>query len=100
MTEAAQNEVKITEPSVSIGRLIRAAPVWPTSKLCKGGPSAPAFGGCGLDRACRPATVSHHGIDDDVRLMQETTTIQPSQNSLTQNIGYSLRQRDPISCLP
>jgi hypothetical protein len=62
------------------------ARVWPTSKLCKGGPAAPACGGYGLDRACCPATVSHHGIDDDVRLMQETTAIQPSQRPLTQNI--------------
>src|SRR5437667_5253836 len=62
------------------------ARVWPTSKLSKGGPAAPACGGCGLDRACCPATVSHHGIDDNVRLMQETTAIQPSQRPLTQNI--------------
>ena len=49
----------------------------------------PACGGCGLDRACCPATVSHHGIDDNVRLMQETTAIQPSQRPLTQNIWHS-----------
>ncbi|WP_374226595.1 hypothetical protein [Bradyrhizobium sp. SRL28] len=63
-----------------------AARVWPISKLCKGGPAAPACGGCGLDRVCCPATVSHHGIDDNVRLMQETTEISPSQRPLTQNI--------------
>jgi hypothetical protein len=33
-----------------------------------------------------PATVRHHRIDDDVRLMQETTAMQPSQRLLTQNI--------------
>lgn len=27
----------------------------------------------GLDGACWPATVSHHGIDGNVRLMQEAT---------------------------
>jgi hypothetical protein len=35
---------------------------------------------------CCPATVSHHGIDDDVWLTQETTPIQPAQRPLTQNI--------------
>ena len=71
---------------VSISRLIRWPAVWPISKPCKGWPSAPACGGCGLDRACCPATVGHHRIDDNVRLMQETTEIQPSQRPLTQNI--------------
>ena len=53
----------------SISRLYPAARVWPISKLCKGGPpAAPACGGCGLDRARCPATVSHHGINDNVRL--------------------------------
>jgi transposase len=66
--------------------------VWPISKLCKGGPAAPAFGGYGLDRACCPAIVSHHGTDGDVRLMQETTTLQPSQRPLTQNIGHTPRE--------
>jgi hypothetical protein len=71
---------------VSISRLIRRPEFWPISKLCKGGPAAPAFGGYGLDRACCPAIVSHHGIDGNVRLMQEATEIQPSQRPLTQNI--------------
>jgi hypothetical protein len=86
MNQAAQNKVKIT-PAIRVDQPSNpAAPVWPTSNLCKGGPSAPAFGGCGLDRACCPAIVSHHGIDGDVRLMQETTALQPSQRSLTQKI--------------
>ncbi len=55
----------VDQPSYPVAR------VWPISKLCKGGPAAPAFGGYGLDRACCPATVSHHGIDDDVRLIKK-----------------------------
>ena len=70
-----------------------ASRVWPTSKLCKGRPAAPAFGGCGFDRACCPATFSHHGIDDNVPLMQETTALQTSQRPLTQDIGHSQRDR-------
>jgi len=52
-------------------------------------PGSARCGGYGLDRACCPATVSHHGFDDDVWLMQETTALQPSQRPLTQNIGHS-----------
>src|SRR6266478_955933 len=73
----------VDQPSYPVAR------VWPISNLCKGGPAAPAFGGYGLDRACRPATVSHQGIDGDVRLIRDTNTLQPSQRSLTQNIGHS-----------
>src|SRR6266436_4819727 len=81
------DDQSVDQPSYPVAR------VWPISKLCKGGPAAPAFGGYGLDRACCPAIVSHHGTDGDVRLMQDTTTLQPSQRSLTQNIGHSLRCR-------
>src|SRR4051794_12730682 len=40
----------------------------------------------GLDRACCPALVSHQAFDGELRLMQEPTTLQPSQKPLTQNI--------------
>src|SRR6266478_292736 len=79
----------VDQPSYPVAR------VWPISNLCKGGPAAPAFGGYGLDRACRPATVSHQGIDGDVRLIRDTNTLQPSQRSLTQNIGHSLGKPSP-----
>lgn len=42
--------------------------VWLGSKPCKGGPTAPASGGCGLDRACFPAIVCHQAIDGKERL--------------------------------
>ena len=86
MNRAMQTQAKITEPMVPLRRQTRRRRVWPTSKLCKGGPSAPAFGGYGLDRACCTASVGHQGIDGGVRLMPGPTTIPPSQKSLTQNI--------------
>jgi hypothetical protein len=69
MTKVMQTDAKTTEPPVSISRLIRWTE-FGRSAISEGGPSAPAFGGCGLDRACCPAIVSHHGIDGDVRLMR------------------------------
>ena len=56
MNRAMQTQAKITEPTVPLRRQTQRRRVWPTSKLCKGGPSAPAFGGYGLDRACCTAS--------------------------------------------
>src|SRR4029077_2954411 len=89
MNRAMQTQAKITEPMIPLRRQTRRRRVWPTSKLCKGGPLAPRSGGYGLDRACCTASVGHQGIDGGVRLMPGPTTIPPSQKSLTQNICHS-----------
>ncbi len=90
---ATQSKTKTTEPTVSASRLIRWPEFGRPASSVKAGLRAPAFGGFGLDKACCPAIVSHHGIDGDVRLIPDKTRLQPSQRPLTQNIGHTPGKR-------
>ena len=74
--------------------------ICPTSKLCKGGPAAPAFGGFGLDRACCPAIVSHHGIDGDVRLIPLQLALTFTEASYTKYRTFPCTSPHPLAAPP
>src|SRR6478752_10759992 len=85
MTQLALTQANMAERSMAISHQTRwheyGRPATPVKAGLRPSPSATN----GLDRVCCPALASHQAFHGEPRLMQEPTTLQPSQKPLTQN---------------
>jgi hypothetical protein len=85
MSPTAQSKAKVTEAAIAVSRQT----LWPESgrpaSPVKAGLRPPPLAAKGLDRARRPALVSHQEFDGGLRLRPAPTQVPPSRKPLTQN---------------